>query len=91
MDIDAALLRLAFHHQIEEPDFESGLRRVADMLGESIEPHGFASAIDRAVSSGFIHDPVQLRPGALQCCWHLRLTPLGVTRARQLIKATTGR
>ncbi len=89
MDLDAKLLLLAFHHRLEEADFESGLRRAAEILGQSIKPQRFANAIDRALSSGHIHDPVQLRSGALQCCWHLRLTPLGVTQARQLLDSTT--
>jgi hypothetical protein len=89
MTLDTELLLLAFRHRIEEPDFDGGLRRISEVLGQPIEASVLAASVGRALADGYIHDPIQLRKGALQCCWHLGLTPRGVSHVRQLREATT--
>ena len=39
-----------------------------------------------ALKCGYVHDPVQLSPGALQCHWHLRLTSKGVGKVMALLQ-----
>jgi hypothetical protein len=69
MELSALLLLVAFRHQIEEPDLDSGLLRVATIAGQDVDPAALRAALAGALADGYISDPVQLRPGALQCHW----------------------
>jgi hypothetical protein len=55
-------------------------------LEETLDPDDFAVALASVLTAGYIHDPVQLPPGALQCHWHLGLTSRGVSKARALLQ-----
>lgn len=86
MELSALLLLLAFRHRIEEPDLDSGLRRVATIAGQDVDPNACHAALAGALADGYIRDPIQLRPGALQCHWHLELTPQGVDQVLGLLR-----
>ena len=81
-----SLLLIAFRHKIEEPDFDSGLSRVATIIGHELDSIEFHASLCEALTSGYIRDPVELLPGALQCHWHLELTPAGVNEVLQLLR-----
>ncbi|WP_428490803.1 hypothetical protein [Rhodopila sp.] len=85
MELIARLLLVAFRHSIKEPNRENGLVRVAMIAGPDIDPNALHAVLDRALADGYIHDPVQLLPGALQCHWHLELTPQGVDQVLGLL------
>lgn len=80
----AALLRLAFRHSITAPDAESGIEQLAGLASLAATPNEWRAAVAEALAAGYIHDPVRLPAGALQCHWHLELTPKGVEAARRL-------
>jgi hypothetical protein len=82
----STLLLVAFRHQIEEPDLDSGLSRVASIAGHGADPNAVHTAVAAALADRYIRDPVQLRPGALQCHWHLELTPPGVEQVLSLLR-----
>lgn len=86
MELSDLLLLIAFRHRIEEPDFDNGLLRVATITGQHIEPGAFHAALAELLADGDIRDPVQLRPGALQCRWCLELMPRGVDHVLELIR-----
>jgi hypothetical protein len=44
----------------------------------------FCDAVAACLREGLIREPVRLPEGALQCHWHLELTPNGVVAARLL-------
>ncbi len=77
------LLLAAFHHQVLEPDSDAGLDRLAALIGGTSKDD-MRLAVANVVAAGYIHDPVRLPAGALQCHWHLELTPRGVEAARRL-------
>lgn len=78
------LLLVAFRHVIHEADLESGRLRFQALVGADVDQEAFSVALADALRAGFIDDPVQLSPGALQCSWHLRLTSKGVNAALAL-------
>jgi hypothetical protein len=86
MSNDAAsrLLLTMFHHRILEPDAEAGLDRLVILAGSGVSKDEMRLAVANALAIGYIHDPVRLPEGALQCHWHLELTPRGVDAARRL-------
>jgi hypothetical protein len=86
MELSALLLLVAFRHRIEEPDPDSGLLRLAAILGQEVDPNAFHAVLAGALADGSIRDPIQLRPGALQCRWCLELTPLGVDQVLALLR-----
>jgi hypothetical protein len=86
MELSTLLLLVAFRHQIEEPDLDSGLSRVATIVGQDVHSNAFHAVIAELLADGYIHDPVQLRPGALQCRWHLELTSRGVGQVLGLVR-----
>lgn len=86
MELSDLLLLVAFRHRIEEPDHDSGLLRVATIAGRDVDPNGFHAVLAGALADNYIRDPVQLRPGALQCHWHLELTPQGVEQVLRLLR-----
>jgi hypothetical protein len=85
MDAKAVLLTTAFHHRIVEANVEAGLRRVAELAQAHVSGHALHDAIASCLRDGLIREPVRLPEGALQCHWHLELTPKGVAAARTLL------
>lgn len=77
-----ALLRVAFHHQINEPNINEAFAQFCAIAGRAIEYDAFCDAITECLREGLIHEPIRLTEGALQCHWHLELTPKGVAAAR---------
>lgn len=77
-DPRALLLRTAFRNGINEPDIGAAFQRFAALTGGAIDFGAFAEAVAACLRDGLIHEPVRLPPGALQCHWHLQLTPDGV-------------
>ena len=86
MELSALLLLVAFRNKIEEPDLDSGLLRVATIAGQDLDPAGFHAVLAEALANGYIRDPIQLRPGTLQCRWHLELTPVGVDQVLEFLR-----
>jgi hypothetical protein len=82
----STLLLVAFRHRIEEPDLDSSLSRVASIAGQGVDPNAVHAAVGAALTDRYIRDPVQLGPGALQCHWHLELTPQGVEQVLALLR-----
>ena len=78
------LLRLAFRHRITAPDAEAGIDQLSSRADGTATPEAWRAAVADALTAGYIHDPVRLPAGALQCPWHLELTPAGVEAARRL-------
>jgi hypothetical protein len=84
-DAVVLLLTTAFHHSISEPNIEAGFERFRAVTGNAIDYDHFRDAVDACLRDGLIHEPVRLPEGALQCHWHLELTPTGVTKARRAL------
>ena len=82
MDSTAALLIVAFRHVINEANIEAGFERFAAITQGSVPYDDFRDAVAACLRDGLIHEPIRLPEGALQCHWHLELTPAGVARAR---------
>lgn len=80
------LLLVAFRHRIDEPDFDSGRLRVATIVQHDLDATEFNASISEALACGYIRDPVELSPGALQCHWHLELTSVGVEEVLNLLR-----
>ncbi len=83
-DVVALVAQLAFRHVINEPNIEMGFERFAALAGGAITYDAFRDAIAACLRDGLIREPVRLPEGALQCHWHLELTPKGVAVARLL-------
>ena len=77
------LLSVIFRQRIIEPDVDAGIQHVAAVAGQDVTPEAWRAAVTEAVWAGYIHDPVRLQAGALQCHWHLELTALGVEAVRR--------
>jgi hypothetical protein len=77
------LLRTAFGHVIHEPNIEAGFERFAALTGGAVNYDAFCDAIAACLRDGLIREPIRLPEGALQCHWHLELTPKGVVAARE--------
>jgi hypothetical protein len=84
MDITALLLTTAFRHQINEPNIEAGYARFVTLVEQDIGIDAFCDAVAACLRDGLIREPIRLPEGALQCHWHLELTPDGVAATRQL-------
>ena len=80
------LLLVAFRHEIEEPDLDSGLLRITAITGRDLDPKIIHSVLAEVLADGYIRDPIQLRQGALQCRWHLELTSRGVDQVLGLLR-----
>src|SRR5215472_8485223 len=76
------LLTVAFRHVISEPNIETGYERFRALTGEAIDFDAFRDAVSECLREGLIREPIRLPEGALQCHWHLELTPKGVAAAR---------
>lgn len=84
------LLLLVFRRRLIAPDQEAGLALLAGSGDEAADADAWRAALADALAAGYVHDPVRLPAGALQCHWHLELTPAGVARARQVRAGTEG-
>jgi hypothetical protein len=78
------LLTTAFSHVINEPNIEAGYARFASVLGMDVGLDAFCDAVATCLRDGLIREPIRLPEGALQCHWHLELTPAGVAAVREL-------
>jgi hypothetical protein len=87
MDAVALLLVTAFRHVINEPNVEAGYERFAALTPGAVDEGAFRHAVMICVRNQLICDPIRLPEGALQCHWHLELTPKGVAAARALVDA----
>jgi hypothetical protein len=85
MDAKSPLLTAAFRHRISEPDIEAGFARIRELAQQDIDYQAFSDAVAACLRDGLILEPIRLPEGALQCHWHLELTPKGVGAARALI------
>jgi len=83
MDAMLLLLTSAFRHEIREPNIEAAHARLEAITGEPLEYDAFRNAVDAALREQLIREPIRLPEGALQCHWHLELTPKGVEIARR--------
>ena len=79
------LLTTAFRHRISEPNIEAGFERFSELTGESVSYDAFCDAVAACLRDRLIREPIRLPEGALQCHWHLELTPAGVAAARQVL------
>ena len=71
------LLRSVFDRPVVADTMEEGLDLLTRRLGGNISRSALAAAVQQAVADGLACEPVRLPPGALQCHWHLELTPRG--------------
>jgi hypothetical protein len=85
MDARSLLLATAFRHSINEPNIETGFGRLREVSGQPIEYDAFCAAVAACLREGLIREPIRLPEGALQCHWHLELTPKGVAAARWIV------
>jgi hypothetical protein len=76
------LLTTAFRNVINEPNIEAGFERFVALTDSGIDLGTFSDAVAACLREGLIREPVRLPEGALQCHWHLELTPKGVAAAR---------
>ncbi len=72
-----ALLRTLLEGAIIADTMEAGLDILGDRLGPDVSLAMIAGSVQDAVAAGLVYEPVRLLPGALQCHWHLQLTPRG--------------
>jgi hypothetical protein len=85
MDAVALLLATAFRHVINEPNIEAGYERFAALTDGAVDEATFRDAVAACLQDRLIREPVRLPEGALQCHWHLELTPGGLLNARKLL------
>ena len=85
MEATGPLLITAFRHRISEPNIEAGFARFCQLAQQDIDYQAFGDAVAVCLRDGLIFEPIRLPEGALQCHWHLELTPKGVAAARALI------
>jgi hypothetical protein len=81
-DVRTLLLTTAFRLRINEPNIEAGFERFIALAGQPVTYDAFCDALATCLRDGLIHEPIRLPEGALQCHWHLELTPKGVAAAR---------
>jgi hypothetical protein len=80
-------LLVSFRRRIVEPDSEAGLALLAASTECDASVDEWRTAVAEALAAGYIHDPVRLLTGALQCHWHLELTAKGVETVRRMQSA----
>lgn len=80
------LLVTAFRHQINEANLEAGYDCFRALCPEAPSLDVFAEAVAAGVRDGLFREPIRLPEGALQCHWHLELTPTGVQAARAAVQ-----
>ncbi len=81
-DAAALVLATAFRHSIDEPTIEAGFTCFQALTNGALDYESFCAAISACLRDGLIREPIRLPEGALQCHWHLELTPGGVSMAR---------
>lgn len=91
MDARSLLLATAFRHVINEANIEAGFERFAALTGGALSYDAFCEAVAACLRDVLIREPIRLPEGALQCHWHLELTPMGVAVARALLREIDGR
>ncbi|HWA78677.1 MAG TPA: hypothetical protein VG848_00055 [Acetobacteraceae bacterium] len=79
MPVIERVLRVVLNDPIDTDTMEQGLDVLSARLGVDTPQTVIAAAIAEAVRRGWLHDPVRLEPGALQCHWRLELTARGRT------------
>jgi hypothetical protein len=84
MDAAALLLTVGFRHVINEPNIEAAYERFTALTNAEVDQTAFRNAIAISLRDGLIHGPIRLPEGALQCHWHLELTPKGIAAVRAL-------
>ena len=84
MDARTLLLTTAFRHRISEPNIEAGFERFLELTGQTVTYEAFCDAVAACLHDRLIHEPIRLPEGALQCHWHLELTPAGVETVRRI-------
>ena len=87
MDARSQLLITAYRHSINEPNQESAYQQFCTLIAESIDYTYFCEAVVDLLRERLIYEPVRLPEGALQCHWHLQLTPAGANAARALLSS----
>jgi hypothetical protein len=85
MGTTGLLLVTAFRHRISEPNIEAGFARFREFAEQDVAYQAFSDAVAACLRDGLILEPIRLPEGALQCHWHLELTPKGVGAAGALI------
>ncbi len=86
-----ALLRVILDRSVIADTVEDGLDVLTQRLGRDLSRTMIAAVVHDVVTSGLAYDPVRLPAGALQCHWHLELTPRGqqaTLRARPFTSET---
>jgi hypothetical protein len=83
-DAQVALLRVAFRTPITEANIEAGYARFHTLDAHSIGYPSVCEAVASCLRDSLIREPIRLPEGALQCHWHLELTPEGVQAARTI-------
>jgi hypothetical protein len=84
MGAKALLLTTAFRHRISEPNIEAGFERFIALTEQPVTYDAFCNAVATCLRDRLIREPIRLPEGALQCHWHLELTPDGVKQVRVL-------
>jgi hypothetical protein len=79
------LLTTAFRHRINEANIEAGFEQFIALTNRSVSYAAFCDAVAGSLRDRLIREPIRLPEGALQCHWHLELTPAGVAVARRLL------
>jgi hypothetical protein len=82
MDTKSLLLTTALRHSINEPNIEAGFEQFRAVAGDCADYQSFCDEVANCLREGLIREPIRLPEGALQCHWHLELTPQGVEAAR---------
>jgi hypothetical protein len=85
MHAKALLLITAFRHRINESNIEAGFDRFIELARRPVTYDAFCEAVAASLRDGLIREPIRLPEGALQCHWHLELTPKGVAAARLIL------
>jgi len=85
------LITVGFRHVIKEPNLEAGYERFAALTGSALTYDVFCGTVAACLRDGLIREPIRLPEGALQCHWHLELTPKGVAAACMLAQITEGK
>ncbi len=81
--LDGLVLHV-FRDRITAPNIDAGIELLTARAACQASAEEWRTAVADALEAGYLHDPIRLPEGALQCHWHLELTPLGVEHARRL-------
>ena len=80
------LIAVAFHNRILAPNLEEAYLQFSKISPRVMSLDAFSAAVRICLQCGLIREPIRLPEGALQCHWHLELTPAGVTAARLVLQ-----